>query len=158
MSESRVNVLAGFLKYAGLDRAMIVRRGVENRIRAQKLVYFGKALGLPLDYDFNIYLYGPYSSALARDYFGMGDEEWRDAHMDIPEEISAVLDELRSRDVLFLEIAATLHSLRNANPDASDESVIAAVSSLKADRLGEKHRTPDYVRETFVELRKMKLI
>ena len=61
-------LLSGFLKFMGLDRDKIVSGRLENRIKAQKFVYFGKKLGLPLSYDFDLYLYGPYSSKLADDY------------------------------------------------------------------------------------------
>jgi uncharacterized protein YwgA len=138
MLDSRAAFLASFLKYVSLDRRKIIRGGIANCIMAQKLVYFGKTLGLPLDYDFNLYLYGPYSSALADDYFRMGEEEWGSGQIEITASVSSVLDELRKRDDLFLEIAATLHSLKTANPDASYGSIIKAVSDLKADRTRKK--------------------
>ena len=42
MAASRATVLAGFLKYAGLDVRRIIRGYIANRIIAQKFVYFGK--------------------------------------------------------------------------------------------------------------------
>lgn len=150
--------MAGFLKWLGFDREKIFEGGVSIRIRVQKLVYFGKVLGLPLNYDFNLYVYGPYSSALSDGYFGMGEREWLEGSIEIRESISRVLNQLRERDELFLEIAATLHSMKTSNPDASEEAVIEAVSDLKSERLREKNVTPDSVRETFGVLKWINLV
>lgn len=158
MTDSKEIVLAGFLKHVGFNRTKIVRGGIDNRIKAQKLVYFGKELGLPLDYDFNLYLYGPYSSALADAYFRMSDEEWASGQIEIPASISPLINELSKHDELFLEIAATLHSLKTSNPGAPEKAIISAVLNLKADRLLERHMPPGYIREIFKILRKMNLI
>lgn len=158
MTDSKEVVLAGFLKYVGLDRKKVVSGDIHNRIKAQKLVYFGKELGLPLDYDFNLYLYGPYSSALADDYFRMSEEEWARGQIEIPANISSLINKLSKYDFLFLEIAATLHSLKTSNPEASEKAIINGVLSLKADRLRERHMELDYIQEIFKILREMNLI
>lgn len=158
MTDSKEVVLAGFLKHVGLDRKKIVKGGIHNRIKAQKLVYFGKELGLPLDYDFNLYLYGPYSSALADDYFRMSEEDWASGQIEIPASISSLMNELSKHDDLFLEIAATLHSLKTSNPEASKKDIINGVLNLKADRLQERHMELDYILGIFKILRKMNLI
>ncbi len=158
MGDSREKTLAGFLKRMGFERKKIIKGSISDRIRAQKLVYFGKALGLPLNYDFNLYVYGPYSSVLSNDYFGMGEEVWTNGSIEIPEDISMTLNQLKKQDELFLEIAATLHSIKTANPDASEDDIIGAVSNIKSERLRERKVTSDYVRKILEVIKKMKLI
>lgn len=158
MDESKVKTLAGFLKWNGLSRKEITKGDISNRIKAQKLVYFGRVLGIPLDYDFDLYVYGPYSSALSHDYFEMGEREWARGEIVIPEGISAILIALKEKDDFFLEIAATLHSIRTSNPDASEEDVINAVSNIKFERLMEKKASIDYVKNTFNEIKNLRLI
>ncbi|WP_393970847.1 hypothetical protein OXIME_001087 [Oxyplasma meridianum] len=55
-NEKDILYLAKFLKYMGIDKNMLKKR-IENRIKAQKFVYFGEKYGLPLSYDFDIINY-----------------------------------------------------------------------------------------------------
>ena len=138
-------LLSGFLKFMGLDRDKIVSGRLENRIKAQKFVYFGQKLGLPLSYDFDLYLYGPYSSKLADDYYSMSKEEWKSGTLNIPESIERTLRYLRGNDTMFLEIAATLDSIRAVNKGVSEKKLIDVVSKLKSSRLSEKNKDKNYL-------------
>ncbi|EQD50779.1 hypothetical protein B1B_11115, partial [mine drainage metagenome] len=100
MSSNRLT-LAGFLKFMDLSRDKVVGR-LENRIKVQKLVYFGKKLGLPLNYDFDLYIYGPYSSKLSDDYYNMSENEWTTGKLNIPDLMKPALSYLKERDALFL--------------------------------------------------------
>ncbi len=130
---------------------------LENRIKAQKFVYFGKKVGLPLGYDFDIYLYGPYSSKLADDYYHISDEEWNSGTLDIPEDIKQTLSSLKRMDALYMEVAATFDSLKSANSGVSDNVLIDAVSTLKHNRLTEKGKDKAYIQKVVKELSKLKL-
>jgi uncharacterized protein YwgA len=44
-----------------------------NRLKLQKIVYLMQIYGLPLGFDFNFYLYGPYSTDLCRAGFIIQD-------------------------------------------------------------------------------------
>ncbi len=145
-------LLSGFLKFMGLDRDKIVSGRLENRIKAQKFVYFGKKLGLPLGYDFDLYLYGPYSSKLADDYYSMSEEEWRSGTLAIPESIEKTLHYLRGNDAMFLEIAATLDSIRAVNKGVPNSRIIDVVSKLKSARLSEKSKDRNYLRDVLSDL------
>lgn len=48
-----------------------------NRLKLQKYALLAKRLGMPFRYQYGIYLYGPYSSALAADYYALarGDRQ-----------------------------------------------------------------------------------
>lgn len=88
----------------------------------------------------------------------MGEGEREDAHIYSPREISPVPDDLMNRDDLFLEIGFTLHFTRSTNRDTSNESIINAVSDLKADRLLEKGMSAECVWKTFKILMEPKFI
>ena len=145
-------LLSGFLKFMGLDRGKIVSGRLENRIKAQKFVYFGQKLGLPLSYDFDLYLYGPYSSKLADDYYSMSEEEWKSGTLNIPESVERTLRYLRGNDTMFLEIAATLDSIRAVNKGVSEKKLIDVVSKLKSSRLSEKNKDKNYLRNVLSDL------
>lgn len=149
--------LAGFLKFMGLERDKVVSGRLENRIKAQKLVYFGKKLGLPLHYDFDVYLYGPYSSKLADCYYSMAEDEWNSGTLTIPEEIKEPLHYLKNSDALFLEIAATIDSIKTVNKGISESKLIDTVSKLKTDRLKEKKKDNEYLRTVIEKLSEHKL-
>lgn len=50
---------------------------LENRIKIQKYVYLAKYFNIDLEFDYatyNMYLYGPYSSTLAEEYYRLAEE------------------------------------------------------------------------------------
>lgn len=44
-------------------------RDYGSRFKIQKLAYLCKSMGIPIKYKFTLYLNGPYSTSLTRDYF-----------------------------------------------------------------------------------------
>jgi len=90
----------------------------EHRLMLQKYVFIAKFFGLNLGYPFSIYLRGPYSPALADDYYKLAE-----AHAlyerGYKKAIEGVLntDEflkmIEGKDVEWLEVAATILSLYN---------------------------------------------
>ena len=78
-----------------------------NRLKLQKYAFLAKSFGMPFRYRHNMYLYGPYSSELAADYYALARGERGGA---------AVPDRFRKGDFLksirndpeWLEIAATI--------------------------------------------------
>ncbi len=154
MSVSDRNVLlSGFLKFMGLERERIAKGRLENGIKAQKFVYFGKKLGLPLDYDFDLYLYVPYSSKLSSDYYNMSIEEWDSGSLKIPKEMESNLRTFFVSDALYLEIAATLDSVRTANKGVSDDKLIEVVSKLKPNRLNENDNNSEWLKDVLNDIK-----
>ncbi|MEZ5334368.1 MAG: hypothetical protein R2741_03565 [Methanolobus sp.] len=96
-----------------------------NRLKYQKIIYLLQSFGLSLDYGFNWYLKGPYSSPLARTLFTI------EATPDIYKEsiglrfknedaIIAKLEDFKQKlgdninNVLYLEVLASLHYINKA--------------------------------------------
>ncbi len=151
-------ILAGFLKFMGLDLEKIVKGRIENRIKAQKFVYFGEKLEVPLGYDFDIYLYGPYSSKLADDYYNISREEWEAGTIDLSEGEKRTLHYLKEKDALFMEVAATFDSLKSANNKVSNDRLIDMISSIKTNRLKEKGKNKVYMEMVVKELSQHELL
>lgn len=109
-----------------------------DRLRIQKTVYLLKALRLPAAsaYAFNDYFHGPYSRALAREYYELraAKDTARPARSDrgrIPPAMLQVVGEGVSRGNRLLETAATLHSLATRNPQHSREALFQHAGQIK---------------------------
>ncbi|MEM1598226.1 MAG: hypothetical protein QXP31_06540 [Pyrobaculum sp.] len=109
----------------------------EARLRVQKAVYLLQACGFGFNYDFDLYIRGPYSSALADDYMAIarhGDGEVAKlAEAARPDEkLLAALEELKKADTKVLELAATLHALLEAYKERyTDWTVDEVLDHLK---------------------------
>lgn len=92
---------------------------LNNRIKCQKIIYFAKRLGVAPNYNFNLYLHGPYSPDLAKnlytlsDYFQeiipfepLSDELVNKYHL---------LNSINNYELNIMEIAASLDILNNEN-------------------------------------------
>lgn len=107
----------------------------DDRFRLQKYVYFARAFGLDVPYEYNIYRYGPYSPTLAEDYYEIssgGNSNRVFENFDAKE-----FEELvNNRENDWLEIAATIHKMeRNfetfkSSKDTTDK-IIKRVSNMK---------------------------
>lgn len=107
----------------------------DHRIKLQKYVFLARAFGWNHDYGYNLYIRGPYSSSLAKDYYnlegiipalvipGLDGESFR----------SLVLN----KDTSWLEVAATLIAIHknfswHFNVDVLEKKVISRTFELKS--------------------------
>ena len=108
----------------------------DDRLRMQKLVYLAGEFGFDHGYSYNMYLHGPYSPDLAKDYY---EEEFMSTPSDTSLtsfELGSFLNLIDNRDNLWLEVAATAHSLHNSystrrSGDDLEDAVIEATSDKK---------------------------
>lgn len=81
-----------------------------NRLKLQKYVLLATHLGMPFRYQYGIYLYGPYSRALAADYYELARDGSQNKRLP-----ATITNEFKKDDFLkavrnnpeWLEIAAT---------------------------------------------------
>ena len=80
-----------------------------NRVKLQKYAFLAKRLGMPFRYQYSVYLYGPYSSELAADYYALARGKQVVSETAIPDGFRKN-DFLKSvqNDRKWLEIAATI--------------------------------------------------
>lgn len=87
----------------------------EHRLRLQKYVFLSKFFGFNHDYSYSIYLRGPYSSALADDYYKLAEfypsykEDYRKEFGEFNTE--KFMEVIEEKDGKWLEIAATILSV-----------------------------------------------
>ena len=103
-----------FLEDQGLVELDIIGNGDKqftNRLKLQKYAFLAKRLGMPFRYTYGLYLYGPYSSELAADYYALARSSGRDGRSSAatPDGFSKddFLKAIRN-DPKWLEIAATI--------------------------------------------------
>ncbi len=93
----------------------------ENRLKLQKYVYLARFFDLDMGYQYSMYLYGPYSPRLAEAYYNLGTNRAKYESMAnaLPKEFNYArfIDLVRGKDSRWLEIAATLLSLRRSFTD-----------------------------------------
>ncbi|MGC9107083.1 MAG: hypothetical protein ACP5IE_02690 [Infirmifilum sp.] len=84
-----LDIVLAILKYAKSDLHLDVKNSFDDRLRLQKYVFIMEKLNLNLGYSFNQYLRGPYSPALAMDYYNNSDriKELRTDHELTEEEL-----------------------------------------------------------------------
>jgi len=124
----------------------------ENRLRIQKIVYMlqlhpefrGK-----LNYNFNMFICGPYSPELAHVYYNLPESGYRD-DIKISENAIAYAKEVISKNTSFLEVAATLVEIKKINKNISESELIEKVKSLKPSY------HPDFVREVLEEVKHLR--
>ena len=134
-------------------------KSFECRLRIQKIMYFivSKKLDSDLNYKYSVYLRGPYSPDLSKDYFGISENEFENTE-DVLDENSPLrswINQLNEKDSLWLEIASTLKMLKDSN--WTDKEAIDRVIEMKHNILNQKNKDPDYVRQVFKEMIDLRL-
>lgn len=123
MSEaSRLRPLKAFVKRVeeGLDWEFRLA-DFDDRVRLQKLVFLARPFGWDHRYRYDIYHYGPYSPALARDYYdgAFASVAANDAPPSV--DYSSFLELVGGRDREWLEVASTLKSIHDRYYESPDD-------------------------------------
>jgi len=126
----------------------------EYRLRIQKIMYFivSKKLDSDLNYSYSVYLRGPYSPDLSKDYFSISENEFENTE-DVLGENSSLkswIKQLNEKDSLWLEIASTLKMLKDSN--WTDKEAIDRVIEMKHNILNQKNKDSSYVRRVLKEM------
>ena len=136
MISERVKLLGSLLKRIGYT--CFSMRTFKERLILQKQVYLLQAFGLYLGYRYKWYLYGPYSSDLARDGFDLFNSELFSSLPKIkfgnPKAqalFTQYLDFLgkKKNDPEWLELISSIHCLTEIYPDSSKDKIIEKVVS-----------------------------
>ncbi len=97
-----------------------------GRLFFQKQVYLLQALGLPLEYSFSWYLYGPYSPDLTRDGFNLLPIYSKLNEESLPQE-KQIIDHFfslfgtRTGDKTWLEVISSIHYLNKKSSRTKEE-------------------------------------
>jgi len=126
---SRKSLLKGFVE--ALEREGVFRFDIEefeSRLKLQKYVYLGRYFDLPftLLYSYSLYIHGPYSPDLAKDYYSLDDVEASKVLLK-PEFIELI----RGKNSWWLELASTIMMIASRYYDIKDEEIIELVKMTK---------------------------
>jgi uncharacterized protein YwgA len=122
-------ILASIIHHAGLN-SRDVQESFEARFRIQKLVYLLQHLSFrgKLNYNFSLYLRGPYSLGLASDYYTLS-EATPPVSLE-PKQMNDIKKLLEFTDA-ELELLSTIVSVLDYSPNASPKDVVFVVKNLK---------------------------
>jgi len=129
-------------------------KSFELRLRIQKIMFFLNRNNLDgdLNYSYSIYLRGPYSPDLAKDYFTITEDEFNEAKnlFDNESLLKRTIEFLNKKDLLWLEVASTLRYLIDGGYE-KDEA-IDRVMELKDYILKENNKDYNYVKGVLEEM------
>jgi len=168
MEDVRKKKLINVLKLMGITSISQIKesenpeeddKSFDYRLRIQKIMYFivSKKLDSDLDYKYSVYLRGPYSPDLSKDYFSISENEFENTEnvLDENSPLRSWINQLNEKDSLWLEIASTLKMLKDSN--WTNKEAIDRVIEMKHNILKQKNKDPDYVRQVFKEMMDLRL-
>jgi len=168
MENVRKKKLINILKLMGITSISQIKesetpeeddKSFERRLRIQKIMYFivSKKLDSDLNYSYSVYLRGPYSPDLSKDYFSISENEFENTKnvLDKNPKLKALVKFLNNEDSLWLEIASTLKMLKDSK--WPDKKAIDRVIEMKHNILNQKNKDPDYVGQVFEDMIDLRL-
>lgn len=99
-----------------------------SRLRLQKYVYLVSYFNDDLNYTYNLYIHGPYSPDLAKDYYHISESECKPRDIIIDNNYYNLV---RNRTAKWLEIATTYDYIKNKNIGLEKEEIIKYVTMTK---------------------------
>ena len=113
----------------------------KGRLRIQKTIYLLKSLGHPIArrYRYNMYLRGPYSPDLTKDYYKITARNIHPSSISIPREMELVIVEAMNNGDSFLEAAATILSLYKTNSSTANRTMIIRLARSIKPQLHHKY-------------------
>lgn len=111
-------------------------RTFSSRLRIQKTIYFLQRFNHPWtrEYSFGEYFHGPYSPALAADYYALAARTLRHTpsqQIEVPKNATDFVKEALGHGNPFLETAATLDIFLNRNPTSTTTDATRHLRWLK---------------------------
>lgn len=120
--------LASFLK--ALADASIIdfnKNWFNHRLKLQKYVFIAQRFGFRTDYDYSLYIHGPYSSKLADDYYGISDFTDREP-MALDYKFIRLV---KNKSEEWLELASTILMIKERYGNVSRDKLINLVKTVK---------------------------
>ena len=126
----RYEALGGLLKRVG----NFDNRSLETRVIFQKTVYFLQVFGLNFGYKFGYYIYGPYSTDLAKEGYliekifdGLSPVQFTNRLNEEKFNIFQKFIASYAGDSKWLEAAASMHTLKKLSPKITKEELIQTI-------------------------------
>lgn len=127
----------------------------DNRLRLQKVVFLIEHNTKDFNYPFSLYLRGPYSKELAKDYYSMTEDSYLESEQPLSEEAKKLATILSEKDNIWLEIASTIVMFSGSyKPDEA----VRRTKEFKKDVLKAEAKDDNYVDSVYEEIEKMNLL
>ncbi|MGC8618833.1 MAG: hypothetical protein ACP5UZ_08930 [Thermoplasmata archaeon] len=126
----------------------------DKRLRLQKMVYLIQHETKEFNYDFSLYLRGPYSRDLAREYYNLTNK-YSESEEPLGPRSRELAAELSKRDNLWLEIASTIVMFSKTY---GTEKAVERTKEFKEKILNSEKKPLSYVDSVFEDIRSMGLL
>jgi len=100
-----------------------------NRLKLQKYVFLARRYGFDLGYSYNLYIHGPYSPDLAKDYYALSESPIEHNGTPLPD--ARFIKLIKRKSEWWLELAATVAMVFDRYWDVKDEMVVKLVKDSK---------------------------
>lgn len=140
-SKGWVNKLsANFDKVISILRYMNLRpddRSYDSNFVIQKTTFLAQQMGIPLPYCFTLYIHGPYSPSLTRDYYNHTDRlSAQESDYELNTNEIGILNRILKNSDLYenqslMEATATIVFLKNTQRTLNDCEIFAKVKDKK---------------------------
>jgi len=111
---------------------LITPHALEDRLRVQKAAFLLKHLKVSpfTDYGFNLYVRGPYSPALATDYYDLSQASPRPVRLNKHDD--ELLDWFAQNDAKWLEVASSIILIKERYPRATRKEIHSVLQISKS--------------------------
>ncbi|MGP6294504.1 hypothetical protein [Caldiplasma sukawensis] len=137
------------------DDSIIFNRNFDKRLRLQKVVFLIEHKTKDFNYPFSLYLRGPYSKELAKEYYSINDYAYSESDELMSEEGKGLAKNLSEKDNLWLEIASTIVMFSHSY---KIEDAVKRTKEFKSSVLSNLNKPEDYVDSVYEEIREMNLL
>jgi len=112
-----------------------------HRLKLQKYVFIAQKLGFHTNYNYSLYIHGPYSTSLADDYYSIGNFD-----SEKPTRMKSKFVKItKNKSKKWLELAATIIMIKERHDTINHNKLIDLVKSAKP--LADKDYLLDIIRE-----------
>jgi len=131
---SRIDKVIAILKYLGLKPNI---KEYKWRFIIQKVTFLAQSIGTEIGYYFTIYVAGPYSPALAKDYYEERNRvESLETKYVLSKKEKNLLDRFKgsrflSGNLEFMECVSTIVHHLKEHPNLMDDELLSSVRKLK---------------------------
>lgn len=120
----RKGELGSLVRHLGISpKKLVSPSSFMERLRVQKAAFLLRHMGVApfTEYDFSLYVHGPYSPTLATDYYDVA--KVKPIPMKLNRKVEALLNWFNSNDERWLEVASSIISIKEKYPRDKNEEI-----------------------------------
>lgn len=127
IKKERLKRLAGFIKALKVEGILDFNiKFFNHRLKLQKYVFLARRYGFDLNYNFSLYIHGPYSPELADDYYELDKAPVAPVTLD-----RNFVSLVKRKSEWWLELAATIVHIKERYPDITENEIKWLVKNSK---------------------------